>query len=130
MPHHERGAAVAEFVLVMTLLVPLVLGIAQVALVMHVRTTATAAASEGARAAAPIDAAPSAAVERTRQIIVDSLDDRYASDISAGYTIVDGIETTQVVVRGEVPALGLFGPSVGFEATGHAVRALEPEVGG
>ncbi|HWV27144.1 MAG TPA: TadE/TadG family type IV pilus assembly protein, partial [Aeromicrobium sp.] len=31
----ERGAAVAEFVLVMMLLVPLVLGIVQVGLVLH-----------------------------------------------------------------------------------------------
>ena len=49
---HERGSAVVDFVLVMVVLVPLVLGIAQVGLVLHVRNTLTAAASDGARSAA------------------------------------------------------------------------------
>ena len=80
--HSERGAAVAEFVLVMTLLVPLVLGIAQVGLVLHVRNTATAAASEGARAAAPLEATPTDGANRTRDIIRQSLDDRYADDVT------------------------------------------------
>lgn len=126
MPHPERGAAVAEFVLVMTLLVPLVLGIAQVGLVLHVRNTATAAASEGARAAAPLEATAGDGITRTRQIITDSLDDRYADDVSAGYTVTGGVQTAEVVVRAEVPALGLFGPSVGFTVRGHAIREEEP----
>ena len=45
----DRGSAVVDFVLVMVVLVPLVLGIAQVGLVLHVRNTLTAAASDGAR---------------------------------------------------------------------------------
>ena len=45
----ERGAAVVDFVLVLVVLVPLVLGILQVALVLHVRNTLAAAAAEGAR---------------------------------------------------------------------------------
>jgi len=122
----ERGAAVAEFVLVMMLLVPLVLGIVQVGLVLHVRNTAAAAASEGARAAAPLDATPADASTRTRAMIRDSLDDRYASDVSVSYVGVDGVDTVQVVVRGRVPALGLFGPSVPFSVSGHAVREVEP----
>ena len=61
------GAAVVDFVLVMMLLVPLVLGIAQVGLVLHVRNTLTAAASEGARASAPLGATPADGVERARR---------------------------------------------------------------
>ena len=45
----ERGAAVVDFVLVLVVLVPLFLGLLQVGLVLHVRNTLTAAASEGAR---------------------------------------------------------------------------------
>lgn len=112
--------------MVMVLLVPLVLGIAQVALVLHVRNTATAAASEGARAAAPLDATVADGVRRTRAIITDSLADRYADDVTAGYTTTGGIETTEVVVRTRVPALGLFGPSVPLTVRGHAIRELEP----
>ena len=122
----ERGAAVAEFVLVMTLLVPLVLGIAQVGLVLHVRNTATAAASEGARAAAPLEATAADGADRTRDIIRQSLDDRYADDVTAQYVVAGGVETAQIVVRAEVPALGLFGPAVGFTVRGHAIRELEP----
>ncbi|MGJ9424006.1 TadE/TadG family type IV pilus assembly protein [Aeromicrobium sp. CF3.5] len=122
----DRGAAVPEFVMVMVLLVPLVLGIAQVALVLHVRNTATAAASEGARAAAPLGASVDDGVRRTRQIITDSLADGYADDVTAGYAITGGIATTEVVVRTRVPALGLFGPSVPLTVRGHAVRELEP----
>lgn len=122
----ERGAAIAEFVLVMTLLVPLVLGIAQVGLVLHVRNTATAAASEGARAAAPLDATAADGVAETRRLIREAIADRYADDVAGRYVVVDGVESAEVVVRAQVPALGLFGPSVTVTARGHAVRELEP----
>jgi Flp pilus assembly protein TadG len=54
----ERGAAVVDFVLVLVVLVPVFLGILQVALVLFVRNTLTAAASEGARYAATLDRSP------------------------------------------------------------------------
>lgn len=126
MAGRDRGAAVVEFVLVMVLLVPLVLGIAQVALVLHVRNTLAAAASEGARAAAPLDATPRDGAERTRVMIRAALDDRYASGVTAGWTTVGGVPGTEVEVRTRVPALGLFGPSVPLDVRGHAVREVEP----
>jgi len=58
----ERGAAVVDFVLVLVVLVPLVLGILQVALVMQVRNTLAAVASEGARVAATADRGPAEAM--------------------------------------------------------------------
>ena len=48
----ERGAAVVDFVLVLLVLLPLVIGILQLALVLHVRNTLASAAAEGARHAA------------------------------------------------------------------------------
>lgn len=122
----ERGSAVAEYVLVMTLLIPLVLGIVQVGLVLHVRNTAAAAASEGARAAAPLGATLADGTARAQQMIRDSLDDRYANGVSATYGVEGGVGTVEIVVRGNVPALGLFGPAVGFTVRGHAVREVEP----
>lgn len=122
----ERGAAVVEFVLVMALLVPLVLGVAQVALVLHVRNTLAAAASEGARAAAPIGATPSDGAAQTRRMIREALADRYADDVSVARTSVGGVPATQVEVHARVPALGLFGPSVSVTVRGHAVREVEP----
>ncbi|MET0450031.1 MAG: TadE family protein [Aeromicrobium sp.] len=126
MDDRERGAAVVEFVLIMTLLVPLVLGIAQVALVLHVRNTLAAAASEGARASAPLGASPGDGAARTRSMIRAALDDRYASDVRSSWTTVAGLPGAEVEVRARVPALGLFGPSVPVTVRGHAVREVAP----
>jgi Flp pilus assembly protein TadG len=108
----DRGAAVVDFVLIMVLLVPLVLGVAQGALVLPVRNTAAAAASDGAA--------------RTRTMIRDTLADRYADDVTASSTTVGGVPGTEIVVRARVPALGLFGPSVRVTVRGHAVNEVAP----
>lgn len=122
----DSGSAVVDFVLVMMLLVPLVLGIAQVGLVLHVRNTLASAASEGARAAAPLGATPEVGAARTRSMIRQALNDRYAGDVSASWTTVSGVAGSEVVVRARVPALGLFGPSVSLTVRGHAVREVAP----
>lgn len=126
MRRSDRGAAVVDFVLIMVILVPLVLGIAQVALVLHVRNTLAAAASEGARAAAPLEATPADGADRTRRMIRQTLDDRYADEVTSSWSRVGGVPGTVVEVRARVPALGLFGPSVPISVTGHAVREVEP----
>lgn len=118
----ERGAAVVDFVLIMVLLIPIVLGVIQVGLVMHVRNTLSAAASEGARAAAVIDGGPSVGVERTRTLIRAAIADKYAERVTAGFVLVGGVPGTVVRVQAEVPALGLFGPGVSIDVEGHAVR--------
>jgi Flp pilus assembly protein TadG len=118
----ERGAAVVDFVLVCLVLVPLVLGIAQVALVLHVRNTLAAAANEGARYAATVDRGPAAGLARTRAQIDDALAGRFADDVTAGEESVDGLSTVVVRVRAVVPALGLWGPGVALEVEGHGVE--------
>lgn len=122
----ERGSAVVDFVLAMVVLIPLVLGIVQVALVLHVRNTLTSAASDGARAAAPVGASAADGAARTRALIAGALAERYAENVSAGYTAVGGVPASEVTVRAEVPALGLLGPAVSLVVEGHAVRELEP----
>ncbi len=126
MGEKEHGSAVVDFVLVMVLLIPLVLGVMQVGLVMHVRNTVAAAASEGARAAAAIDASPAIGAERTRRMIRAAIADRYAADVSAGYASVAGVPGTVVHVRTTVPALGWFGPGVNLDIEGHAIREITP----
>ncbi|WP_460796393.1 TadE/TadG family type IV pilus assembly protein [Nocardioides pacificus] len=118
----QRGSAVVDFVLVMVVLIPLVLGILQVGLVLHVRNTLTSAASEGARHAGTLDAGPAEGVARTRAEIAGALSDRYASDVSARSAAVDGAPGVVVTVRATVPPLGLWGPGVPLEVTGHAVE--------
>lgn len=116
----------AEFVLVLLVLVPLVMGIVQVGLVLHVRNTLTAAASDGARAAAPIGADLSDARARTRRLITTALSDRYADDVSVGTAPVAGGTAVVVRVSADVPALGLFGPGVPVSVTGRALQEDEP----
>lgn len=122
----DDGSAVVDFVLVMVVAVPLVLGVIQLGLVLHVRNTLTAAASEGARYAATIDRGPDDGVVRTRELIDGALASRYASDITAAPTAVDGYAGVVVRVHAEVPALGLFGPSVAIDVAGHAVEETLP----
>ena len=122
----EAGAAVVDFVLVMTLLVPLVLGIAQVALVLHVRNTATAAASDGARAAAALGSTLSLGEGRARELLAGTLADRFADGVRADYTSVAGAPGVRVRVTADVPGLGTFGPTIRVSVEGHAVRELAP----
>jgi len=122
----ERGSAVVDFVLVMVLLVPVVLGIVQTGLVLHVRNTLTAAASDGARAGAPLGATPDDAARRARDLARAALDDRFANHVSAHEMTMDGVPVVEVVIAAKVPALGLFGPSVSLEVDGHAVKEIVP----
>jgi len=60
-------------VLVLVVLVPVFLGILQLALVLLVRNTLAAAASEGARYAATLDRSPADGAARTRSQIDGAL---------------------------------------------------------
>ena len=122
----EVGAAVVDFVLVLVVVVPLVLGLLQLGLVLHVRNTLTSAASEGARYAATVDRTPEAGVERTRGQIDGALAGRFARQVTARSVTVDGVAGVEVVVRAEVPPLGLWGPAVHFDVAGHAVSEVAP----
>jgi Flp pilus assembly protein TadG len=117
---------VVDFVLVVVVLVPLFLGIVQVALVLHVRNTLTAAASEGARYAATVDRTPAEGAARTREQISGALAGRFARRVSAGVTTVRGASGVQVDVVADVPALGIWGPAVRLHVSGHAVEEVAP----
>jgi hypothetical protein len=118
----DRGAAVVDFVLVLVILVPLVLGIMQLALVLHVRNTLASAASEGARYAAAQGRGEADGEARTREQIEGAVSGEYADDIDVRRVVVGGVPTIEVVVHAEVPALGLGGPAVEVEVVGHAVQ--------
>lgn len=122
MTRSEQGAAVVDFVLVLLVVVPLFLGVLQVGLVLHVRNTLTAAASEGARYAATTERGPADGVERARSQISGALADRFARDVAAEDVLVDGVPVVRVEVRAEVPPLGAWGPAVELHVAGHAVR--------
>lgn len=121
-PRPQRGAAVVDFVLVLVVLTPLVVGLLQVALVLHVRATLAAAASEGARYAATADRGPADGAARTRAQVDDAIAGRFAEDVQVRPVLVDGVPGVEVTVRAEVPALGLGGPGVAFTVSGRAVE--------
>lgn len=118
----QRGAAVVDFVLVVAVLIPLFLGILQVGLVLLVRNTLANAAAEGARYAAALDRDLADGERRTREQVTGAVSGRFARDIDARLVSLDGRPTVEVVVRAEVPALGLGGIAVDLEVSGHAVE--------
>jgi len=107
-------------------LVPLVLGLIQVGLVMHVRNTLAAAATEGARYGANIDRTPADGAARTRDQVRGAIADRFAHDVSGSRASVNGVPTVVVTVRAKVPPLGLWGPGVELSVTGHGVQETAP----
>ncbi|MFC6155219.1 TadE family protein [Kribbella sp. NPDC058693] len=118
----ERGAAVVDFVLVSTLVVPLFLGILQVGLFLYVRNTVTAAASEGAHYAAVLNREPADGEARTRELISGVVRDQLIDSVSAEATDIDGQPGVEVTVQAHMPPLGLWGPGISFSVQGHAVK--------
>jgi Flp pilus assembly protein TadG len=118
----ERGAAVVVFVLVLVILIPLFLGIFQLALVLHVRNTLTAAASDGARYAATVDRSSADGAALTRAQISGALSARFARGVTARETSVDGAAAVEITVVADVPAFGLWGPAVRLRVEGHATE--------
>lgn len=118
----QQGSAVVDFVLVLLVLLPFVLGVVQVALVLHVRNTLAAAAAEGARYAATADRGPADGEAATREQVADAIAGRFADDVRVTQEVVGGRPSVVVTVRASVPALGLGGPGVELEVVGHAVE--------
>ena len=118
----ERGSAVVDFVLVSTILVPLFLGILQVGLFLYVRTTVTAAASEGAHYAAVLNREPADGAARTRELVNGVVTDGLIDSVSAEETDIDGQPGVEVSVQAHMPPLGLWGPGISFTVEGHAVK--------
>lgn len=108
--------------LVLVVLVPVFLAVVQLALVLLVRNTVAAAASEGARYAATLDREPADGVAKTRAQVAGALAARFAEDVRAERVLVDGAPGVRVTVRVVVPALGLGGPAVELTVSGHAVE--------
>jgi len=117
----ERGSAVVEFALVAPLVLALGLAVLQAALALHVRTTLISAASEGARAAALAGADPTAGVRRARALLEQNIAGSVVRDVTATRTVLDGLPVIEVRIDGELPLVGLLGPSV-LTVTGHALR--------
>lgn len=115
-----------DFVLVLAVLVPLFLGILQLALVLMVRNTLSSAAAEGARLAATYDHDLADGRAKTRDQIAGAISGRFAKDIDVHLVDIDGRPTVEVTIHAAVPALGLGGPAIGLDVAGHAVEERTP----
>ncbi len=116
----ERGSAVVEFTVVVPTLMLVVLGVLQVGLALHVRSTITSAAAEGARVAAVSGGDTAAGVRRTRQALSSSLANGVVESVLARRTSAGGVATVDVEVRARLPLVGLLGPS-SLVVHGHAL---------
>lgn len=121
----DRGSAIVEFTLVGILLTVLFLALLQLGLALHVRNTLLASAAEGARYAANADRDPAQGAALTRQLIRDSLADRFADGVTSGTETVDGFQTVYVEVRTTLPVIGLLGPTRGLTVRGHALEEAQ-----
>lgn len=120
----QAGAATVDFVLVLLVLLPLFMGVLQLALVLHVRNTASAAVGEGARLAATQGAGPHAGVARVHDQLEGVVSDRFTGEVRVETVSLDGMPAYRLLMDVSVPTLGLGGPAVSFTVSGHAV--LEP----
>jgi hypothetical protein len=117
----ERGSAVVEFVLVVPLLLVVAIAVVQVVLALHVRSTLTSAAAEGARAASLAGADPTAGVRRTRVLLDGSLAGDVVRDVSARRAVIGGVPIVEVRIDAALPLIGLLGPTA-ISVEGHALQ--------
>jgi Flp pilus assembly protein TadG len=115
----ERGAAVVDFVLVLLVLLPLVIGILQLALVLHVRNTLASAAAEGARHAAVAGSSAAAGQAKVQELVDGALSQEFVRSVTVRPATVGGVPGYEAVVEADVSVLG--GPGVHVRVAGHAI---------
>ena len=117
----DRGNATVEFALVTPILLALALGVLQLALVLHVRTTLTAAAAEGARAAALAGADLSAGERRARALLDGNIAEGVVESVVVQRERRDAALLVAVRIDARLPLLGMLGPTA-MVVEGHAVQ--------
>jgi len=117
----ERGSAVVDFVLVLLVLLPLVLGILQLALVLHVRNTLASAAAEGARHAAVAGSSAPAGRAKVEELVDGALSQEFVRSVTVAPARIGGAAGFEAVVEADVTVLGLGGPGVHIRVEGHAI---------
>jgi TadE-like protein len=126
----DGGSAVVEFSLVAVLLLMLLLGIAQVAIYLHVRNVTAASAAEGARYAANADADPGQGAERAGDILGRAVGPDTAARLRCTGDLEEGdggVQLSAVRCAGALPVFfAPFGDVLPLDVTGHAVEEGTP----
>ncbi len=116
----DRGAAVADFVLVSVLVLVLFLAVVQLGLALFTRNVLISCASEGARYGARADSTPGQGAARTQALISTSLSPSYARRVTAREGVEGGVRVVEVRVVAPLPVVGLLGPDGAVDVTGRA----------
>lgn len=116
-----------DFVLVLLLLVPLLGGVLQVALTLHVRNTLASAAAEGARHAALQGSSPEQGEAKILAQVATALPGGITPEVDVHPAVVAGSYGYEAVVEASVPVLGLGGPALKVRVSGHAVAEIQPD---
>lgn len=116
----DKGAAVSEFAMLAGLVSLIMLAAAQLALALHLHNTATAHVIEGARHGARVDSSPAQGADRARQLLEQSLPGTGGVTVTAGRTVVAGVEVVEVSASLAMPVFGPFGPAESMTVTGQA----------
>jgi Flp pilus assembly protein TadG len=122
----DSGSAVVDFVMVLVVLLPLFIGLLQLALVLHVRNTLSSAAAEGARHAAVAGATPQDGVDKAREQIIGAVSPEYAQAIRVEPMSIAGAAAYELTIDARVPTLGLGGIAIEFSVSGNAIREEVP----
>ncbi len=122
----ESGAAVVDFVLVLLVLLPLVIGILQLALVLHVRNTLASAAAEGARHAAVAGSSAPAGRAKVQELVSGALSADFVRTVTVRPALVGGAPGYEAVVTADVGLLGFGGAGVPVRVSGHAIAEVAP----
>ena len=118
----DRGAAVAESTMVMTLVVLLFAALLQAGLVIHTRNVMIDAASAGARYGALADRVPEDGVQRARELLAAGVPGQSGARIVAEPTSQDGVPVLRVTISSSLPGLGFLPGPIPVEVSGHAHR--------
>lgn len=125
MTPEDEGAAVVDFVLVVTLLLTLFLIVFQVAVVLHVRNVLVASASEGARYGAAADRTPQEGVARAKDAIGQALGrgiaDAFTCAAMPGVE-VGGAPVIDIRCTGPLPVVFLPAGPLSITVHGHALE--------
>lgn len=106
------------------LVAPLVLllsaAVVQVVLLLHLRASLTAAAAEGARAAALAGASPLAGRWRALEVAAEVVAPDAVRDVRVGHDVVDGLPVVVVRLRAEPDLVGLL-PGISVDVSARAL---------
>ena len=110
-----------DFVLVSVLVTAMFLGVIQLAIILHVRSTLIDSAAEGARVGGRADRGLADGQARTVALASAALGERYTQDVTATYEVTADVRTVRVRVTAPLPVIGFWGPDGALTVDGHAL---------